>query len=80
MGTLQIHRQTQHDVGQGDQGGAHTHTYLGVPPLPGFLTEDSGRDFLPGAGVSGADDDPYQPPGSFFAPPCSGHTCNPGRG
>ena len=55
------------------------HTPQGIPPLTGFLPEDSGFDSVPGGGVSGAVKNPDQPLGSFFVTPHAGHTCDPGE-
>ena len=52
----------------------------GGPYLPGLVTKNAIATPVPSSGVPGWGVKPVQPPGSLFAPPCTGHNCDPGGG
>ena len=77
MGSLQMHRQTQHIVVWGYQDRTPP---LVCPSLQVIFTKDAGRDLVPGGGVLGEVADLNQPLDPFFTPPRAGHTCDPRGG
>ena len=74
-GLLQTHRQIQHGVGRGDQGGVPPR---GGPNLPGLFPKFSVVDPVPSGGYPRRVLESDQPPGLLCAPPHAGHNSYPG--
>ena len=79
-GVLIAHRQSQHGVLWGDQGGNPPPPIppRGGPNLLGLFTENYVAAPVPSGGVPGRGLESEQPTGSLFAPPHAGYNSDPG--